>query len=335
MILQEIFLCPVCKGDLELEVHFETQICIEEGLLTCQACGRTYPIKDGLIYFSSSASLSKKREVSWNLQSFEMAYRRNGYYEDSYKWRERHGIPKVVTDYDYPRVKGRLLDWLRPRNDDLILDNGTGAGYFIFEMMNRYPNIRMNFVGLDVSKEHLKWLAYRRKREYKKNILAVVGDATNLPFKNEVFNLITCTEVLEHIFDPGSAVSEIDRVLKPKGRALLSTPSKSAFDFWNAILFAPRCLLGKKGRREGSYDHPLYPKQLINFLSNNNFDILKYELNVVLPPQSMFSQAQHYRIPMILVPKIIKICDLLEDKMKYWFRSFALHMVIEAKKGKY
>jgi SAM-dependent methyltransferase len=44
---------------------------------------------------------------------------------------------------------------------------------------------------------------------------------------NNVFDIIVCTEVLEHTLNPFSAVSELHRMLKIGGRLLLSTP----FDF--------------------------------------------------------------------------------------------------------
>lgn len=45
--LMEILCCPVCKGDLELEVAREEEE-ILEGTLTCKACNEAYPIEDGI-----------------------------------------------------------------------------------------------------------------------------------------------------------------------------------------------------------------------------------------------------------------------------------------------
>ncbi len=51
----------------------------------------------------------------------------------------------------------------------------------------------------------------------------VVGDAHNLPFENEKFDNILCTEVLEHLHSPELAISEMRRVLKKGGALILST----------------------------------------------------------------------------------------------------------------
>ncbi len=51
----------------------------------------------------------------------------------------------------------------------------------------------------------------------------VVGDAHNLPFQDDQFERILCTEVLEHLIDPPKAIAEMSRVLKPGGLLILTT----------------------------------------------------------------------------------------------------------------
>jgi SAM-dependent methyltransferase len=53
------------------------------------------------------------------------------------------------------------------------------------------------------------------------DVLAAAGD---LPFENERFDCVVCTEVLEHCPDPWAAGAEIGRVLRPGGWAFVSTP---------------------------------------------------------------------------------------------------------------
>ena len=49
-------------------------------------------------------------------------------------------------------------------------------------------------------------------------------DLTKLSFKDNVFDAILCYHVLEHIEDDKKAISELFRVLKPNGWAILQTP---------------------------------------------------------------------------------------------------------------
>ena len=46
--LLDILACPVCKGDLDVEVIEEDQDEIITGNLICKKCGEVYPIEDGI-----------------------------------------------------------------------------------------------------------------------------------------------------------------------------------------------------------------------------------------------------------------------------------------------
>ncbi len=52
----------------------------------------------------------------------------------------------------------------------------------------------------------------------------IVGDIQNLPFLDETVGGIICISVLEHIEDPGKAISEIYRILENGGKALVYVP---------------------------------------------------------------------------------------------------------------
>jgi SAM-dependent methyltransferase/GT2 family glycosyltransferase len=54
----------------------------------------------------------------------------------------------------------------------------------------------------------------------------VVGDATNLPFRDASFDVVTLFDVLEHIPADAQAVEEALRVLRPGGFVLITTPSQ-------------------------------------------------------------------------------------------------------------
>lgn len=55
----------------------------------------------------------------------------------------------------------------------------------------------------------------------------LVGDLTNLPFENNSFELLWASHVLEHIEKIELALSEIKRVLAPRGIAILDVPIKN------------------------------------------------------------------------------------------------------------
>jgi predicted SAM-dependent methyltransferase/predicted RNA-binding Zn-ribbon protein involved in translation (DUF1610 family) len=51
----------------------------------------------------------------------------------------------------------------------------------------------------------------------------VVGDAHELPFKNNVFEAVVAFNVFEHLREPTRAAAEILRVLKPGGKVMIHT----------------------------------------------------------------------------------------------------------------
>jgi len=51
-----------------------------------------------------------------------------------------------------------------------------------------------------------------------------IGDIVDLPFANASFDVVICIHVLEHIQDDAKAISELYRILRPGGWALISVP---------------------------------------------------------------------------------------------------------------
>jgi SAM-dependent methyltransferase len=51
-----------------------------------------------------------------------------------------------------------------------------------------------------------------------------VADVTSLPFKTNYFDLVICSEVMEHVVDHQAAAGELVRVLKPGYNLVVSVP---------------------------------------------------------------------------------------------------------------
>ena len=108
-----------------------------------------------------------------------------------------------------------------------VLDLGCGEGRHVIAACALDG---VDAVGVDLS---LKDLATARERmaefrdaasEDSALFLLLAGDALKLPFADESFDAVICSEVLEHIPDYRSALAEISRVLKPGGRFCASVP---------------------------------------------------------------------------------------------------------------
>ncbi len=97
-----------------------------------------------------------------------------------------------------------------------MLDIGCGLGYLIEVLGEDYKCMGMEY---DIH-------ALEANRE--KGLVSIVqGDATKLPFGKECFDVVICSEVLEHLPDglDEKALNEIAHIIKPGGRLLITVPS--------------------------------------------------------------------------------------------------------------
>lgn len=108
-----------------------------------------------------------------------------------------------------------------------MLDLGCGEGRHIFGVMEKFPDLKCigldpHIESLDKASEGLKFL--ESISNTKTNFLS--GSAYSLPFSDNSFDLVVCSEVLEHLHDYKDAIKEINRVLKPGGQFLASVPAE-------------------------------------------------------------------------------------------------------------
>ncbi len=107
--------------------------------------------------------------------------------------------------------------------DARVLDVGCGDGRHIRGVLNRSEDIFG--VGLDLSLERLRD-AFKKFWEFplKGTGSLVMSNLHRLPFDTGSFQAVICSEVLEHIHEPGRAVVELNRVLEPGGTIGVSVP---------------------------------------------------------------------------------------------------------------
>jgi 2-polyprenyl-3-methyl-5-hydroxy-6-metoxy-1,4-benzoquinol methylase len=90
-------------------------------------------------------------------------------------------------------------------------------------------------------------------------------DKDLFPFADETFDVILFTEVIEHLHKPLHALNEIHRVLKTKGKLILSTPN--LIRTTNSL----RAILRKPKKTHGVKEYT--PKELKKLLEDANFKI--------------------------------------------------------------
>jgi SAM-dependent methyltransferase len=113
--------------------------------------------------------------------------------------------------------------------DARILDIGCGSGRHVGAA---YGLERAIVIGVDPNLKDLK--AAVSRLEFHDRLGAHGGgrwrlsaaDATALPFENAGFDLVICSEVLEHIDNHQHAMAEMVRVLRPGGHLVVSVPRR-------------------------------------------------------------------------------------------------------------
>ncbi|AKN31488.1 methyltransferase type 11 [Clostridium carboxidivorans P7] len=97
-----------------------------------------------------------------------------------------------------------------------ILDVGTGTGFLALLL----AELGHNCTGLDIS-EGMMEVARKKAKEAKLNINFGMGDAENLPCKDNTYDIVVNRHLLWTIPHPEKALSEWIRVLKPGGKLVI------------------------------------------------------------------------------------------------------------------
>ncbi len=121
---------------------------------------------------------------------------------------------------DYRHLPLRAGDW--------VLDLGCGEGRHV---ISAYAEAQVNAVGVDLSLDDLRTTAekyepFAEPDNPSKSFGLTSANALELPFADDTFDRVICSEVLEHIPDYEAALAEIERVLRPGGLLCASVPRR-------------------------------------------------------------------------------------------------------------
>lgn len=157
----------------------------------------------------------------------------------------RNPLPRFFPQWVQRRVEVdnyRLYQFMAQAGASLppearVLDAGAGEGKYYDDLAHT------RYVGVDLSVGDAAW-------DY--SHLDALADLGNLPFGQGCFDAAICTQVLEHVLEPGQVLTELYRVLKPGGQLFLSVPQswyqhQKPHDYYRYTSFGLRYLLEKAG----------------------------------------------------------------------------------------
>jgi ubiquinone/menaquinone biosynthesis C-methylase UbiE len=168
-----------------------------------------------------------------------------GLYEEraAQQYAEPTPLPDPRVDRKFARICALVREHLPC---DAFLDAGCGDGRYLAALAPELPARR---AGVDISERILETARRRVDGDFRQ------GNLEGLPFDDGAFDLVLCSQVIEHVLDGDAAVRELARVLRPGGTLLITTDN--ARNYVTRTINAPRTatvralrLRGARGRIE-------------------------------------------------------------------------------------
>ena len=136
--------------------------------------------------------------------------------DNAAKYEQAGGVERRLLS----RFRARLLSEVGPLAPARVLDAGCGEGHVTAWLAGALP--ASEITGVEGRPEALEVFRARNP-----GLGAVEGDLGALPFPDAQFELVLCTEVLEHLPEPARAVRELARVCS--GHLFLTVPHEPYF----------------------------------------------------------------------------------------------------------
>ncbi len=130
------------------------------------------------------------------------------------------------SDVAYKRRVRRILEYLELGPGQVLLDCGTGMGFYLKVISQLCPDCRL--VGIDSAPNVL---SYAWSHLCARDVLLVRGDIHRLGFASEAFDRVVMSEVLEHLRNDRAALQEVHRAMKP-GAILAVTVPHRRYSYW-------------------------------------------------------------------------------------------------------
>jgi SAM-dependent methyltransferase len=126
---------------------------------------------------------------------------------------------------------------------EAFLDAGCGDGRYLAAVARAHGAARI--VGTDISE---RILATARSAAVPFEPELARANLESLPFGDAEFDLVLCSQVVEHLLDVDAGLGELARVLRPNGTLILTTD--------NARNFVTQALYLGRLRRQAGFDFP-------------------------------------------------------------------------------
>ncbi|MBQ7663766.1 MAG: methyltransferase domain-containing protein [Bacteroidaceae bacterium] len=148
-----------------------------------------------------------------------------------------HAGVYAICRKDYPDI----LTEIEKESFTDLLDAGCGTAPMLSLLTERFPDA--HFTGIDITPKMIEVA----KEKHLPNTTLVCADCENMPFEQESFDVIICSQSFHHYPNPDNFFASVWRCLRPNGRLILrdmTMPCRSLHWFVNNIELPFLNLLG-------------------------------------------------------------------------------------------
>lgn len=179
----------------------------------------------------------------------------------------KHTSKNPIQKFLIKNFYSSLISLAKPLKAELVLDAGCGEGFTMDKLTKN--GIGKEIEGIEYSKEAVSF-----GKKLFPNLTFKEGSVYELPYKDNFFDLVICTEVLEHLEEPAKALKEMSRVSRKY--LVISVPNEPFFMLSN---FLRGKNLSRLGNDPGHINHWTMIS-FLNFLKKNELKIKTIKLPI-------------------------------------------------------
>ena len=228
---------------------------------------------------------------------------------------------RLLAVYTTPDVEAQRLEILNAIALDVgdkVLDVGSGPG-FLAKMMVEKVKPNGSVYGVDVSDFLLN--VARSNTSEKNELKFLFGNANELPFPDEYFDTLVCTQVLEYVKEVDNALKEFHRVVRKGGKiALLDTDWDSIV--WNSSNQERMSRILKAW--EAHATDPFLPRTLAYRMEKAGFKVKSIQIITILNPEYDPNTYSNRMIDLI-VPFILEQGEINREEVDDWVAELRNH----------
>lgn len=232
MNLQNLLVCPKCKGRLERK----------KTNFYCLHCQIHYPLFGDIVDFRKDLSLQEEYSLKYFRHHTVMV-------DQPYRLEEWHKSFLARFEDNFSTVKNKI-----------VFDGGVGQGYMTIELAKKGAFV----IACDLVMEALLRLkAVAGEKGLENRILLICCTLENLPLKDNMVDFLIMNAVLEHLDNDELAIAETGRVCRRRSGLMITVPL--SYRYLNPFFFPFSLWQDRKIGHKRRYDEKKLNHKLLNF----------------------------------------------------------------------